>query len=310
MLPDYRRIQVRPGDSVSQIATNTYGQASATMLDLMKMANPSIRDIDIISVGQELRLPQLDQGLAVLQEPDGQYALLVLSTPLEDRAREIGRRAAQARLRGARRPRELRRRPRGVAGVDRRPDDREHGADGRQATAARRARGYAHRRDGGAIGERGTMIESREWYVVRSKPRREEYAQGQLLRRGVETFLPRIVEPLRGHLEPVVAPMFPGYLFARIDLLTQYNSVIWAPGVRRFVSFGDVPAAVDRAVVSSSRTAAVPRAWCASCRLSTTAIWCVSRAARWADWSASCRVTSAASAACAFSWSCCADARR
>jgi type II secretory pathway predicted ATPase ExeA len=91
VLPEYRRIMVKPGDSISQIATNTYGQASATMLDLMKMANPSIRDIDIISVGQELRLPQLDQGLAVLQEPDGQYALLVLSTPAEQRAREIGR---------------------------------------------------------------------------------------------------------------------------------------------------------------------------------------------------------------------------
>ena len=91
VLPDYRRVMVRPGDSVSQIATSTYGQASATMLDLMKMANPSIRDIDIISVGQELRLPQLDQGLAVLQEPNGRYALLVLSTPLENRAREIGK---------------------------------------------------------------------------------------------------------------------------------------------------------------------------------------------------------------------------
>jgi hypothetical protein len=91
VLPDYRRIMVKPGDSVSQIATNAYGQASATMLDLMKMANPTIRDIDIIAVGQELRLPQLDQGLAVLQEPDGQYALLVLSTPLEGRAREIGK---------------------------------------------------------------------------------------------------------------------------------------------------------------------------------------------------------------------------
>ncbi len=91
VLPNYRRIQVKPGDSISHIATSTYGQASATMLDLMKMANPSIRDIDIISVGQELRLPQLDQGLAVLQEPDGQYALLVLSTPAEVRAREIGK---------------------------------------------------------------------------------------------------------------------------------------------------------------------------------------------------------------------------
>jgi transcriptional antiterminator RfaH len=93
------------------------------------------------------------------------------------------------------------------------------------------------------------MIGSREWYVVRSKPRREEYAQDQLLRRGVETFLPRIVEAPRGHLAPVVGPLFPGYLFARIDLLSQYNSVLWAPGVLRFVSFGDVPASVDRAVV-------------------------------------------------------------
>ena len=93
------------------------------------------------------------------------------------------------------------------------------------------------------------MSAGREWYVVRSKPRREEYAQDQLLRRGVETFLPRIVEPLRGHAEPVIGPLFPGYLFARVDLLSQYNSVIWAPGVRRFVAFGDVPAAVDPAVV-------------------------------------------------------------
>ena len=91
VLPEYRSIQVKPGDSISQIATSTYGQASATMLDLMKMANPSIRDLDVIGVGQELRLPQLDQGLAVLQQPDNQYALLVLSTPMENRARDIGK---------------------------------------------------------------------------------------------------------------------------------------------------------------------------------------------------------------------------
>jgi len=93
------------------------------------------------------------------------------------------------------------------------------------------------------------MMRRRQWYVVRSKPRREEYAQDQLLRRGVETFLPRIVEPLHGRAEPAAGPLFPGYLFARIDLLTQFNSVIWAPGVRNFVAFGDMPAALDPAVV-------------------------------------------------------------
>ncbi|MEO8604547.1 MAG: transcription termination/antitermination NusG family protein [bacterium] len=98
------------------------------------------------------------------------------------------------------------------------------------------------------------MSESRDWYVVRSKPRREEYAQNQLLRRGVESFLPRILEAARGRQEPTVGPLFPGYLFARIDLLTQYNSVIWAPGVRSFVAFGEVPASVDPTVVEFLRT--------------------------------------------------------
>ena len=92
------------------------------------------------------------------------------------------------------------------------------------------------------------MIGAPQWYVVRSKPRREEYAQGQLQRRGVETFLPRIVEAVHER-DPVIGPLFPGYLFACVDLLAQYNSVIWAPGVRGFVAFGEVPAAVDRDVV-------------------------------------------------------------
>ena len=94
------------------------------------------------------------------------------------------------------------------------------------------------------------MSDARQWYVVRSKPRREAYAQGQLLRRGVETFLPRILEAGGPRLEPSVGPLFPGYLFARVDLECQYNSVIWSPGVRSFVAFGDVPAAVDPAVVA------------------------------------------------------------
>jgi transcriptional antiterminator RfaH len=98
------------------------------------------------------------------------------------------------------------------------------------------------------------MRRSTDWYVVRSKPRREQYAQEQLVRRAVATFLPRIFERPRGHADPVVGPLFPGYLFARIDLFTQYNSVIWAPGVRGFVAFGDVPAPVDPAVIEFLQT--------------------------------------------------------
>jgi transcriptional antiterminator RfaH len=93
------------------------------------------------------------------------------------------------------------------------------------------------------------MQDKLEWYVVRTKARREAYAQDQLARRGVQTFLPRILEPGRSAAGPVVGPLFPGYLFARLWLSLHYTAVIWAPGVRSFVSFGEIPCALDSEVV-------------------------------------------------------------
>jgi transcriptional antiterminator RfaH len=87
------------------------------------------------------------------------------------------------------------------------------------------------------------------WYVISTKARREQFAQEQLNRRAVETFLPRIIEPGRIGIKPVIAPLFPGYLFVRIDLDLQYFDVVWTPGVRRFVGFGALPCPVDDAVV-------------------------------------------------------------
>jgi len=93
------------------------------------------------------------------------------------------------------------------------------------------------------------MGNAAQWYVVRSKPRREQYAQEQLARRGIQTFLPRILEPSRGRLEPVVGPLFPGYLFAYLCLASQYARVVWTPGVRYLVAFGEEPTAVDPQVI-------------------------------------------------------------
>jgi transcription elongation factor/antiterminator RfaH len=87
------------------------------------------------------------------------------------------------------------------------------------------------------------------WYVISTKPRREQFAQDQLGRRGVQTFLPRILEAGRIGIKPVVAALFPSYLFVRIDLEQQYFDVVWTPGVRKFVGFETLPCPVDDAVV-------------------------------------------------------------
>jgi transcription antitermination factor NusG len=83
------------------------------------------------------------------------------------------------------------------------------------------------------------------WFVVRTKTRKEDYAVQQLERRDVSVFLPRIVEYGRDQ----IAPLFPGYLFVRIDLFRQYHRVVWTPGIRGFVSFGAVPTPVQESVI-------------------------------------------------------------
>jgi transcriptional antiterminator RfaH len=85
----------------------------------------------------------------------------------------------------------------------------------------------------------------RQWYVVRTKARKEDFAVQQLERRGVAVFLPRILE----HGRDEVAPLFPGYLFVHIPLLEQYYRVVWSPGVRGFVAFGPTPTPVSDSVI-------------------------------------------------------------
>jgi transcriptional antiterminator RfaH len=94
------------------------------------------------------------------------------------------------------------------------------------------------------------------WFVARSKPNREDHAQQSLTLRGLEVFLPRIVEENRyssifPRLQP--APLFPGYLFVRMDLPVDYPRVIWAPGVRELLCLGGGPVPVGDQVIEQIR---------------------------------------------------------
>jgi type II secretory pathway predicted ATPase ExeA len=85
----FARIRVQEGDSVSGIALRRYGQASPTILDLLKLANPNVSDIDRIVVGQTIRLPQLDGAFPILNQGEEQYSLLVFSSSESWRASDL-----------------------------------------------------------------------------------------------------------------------------------------------------------------------------------------------------------------------------
>jgi transcription elongation factor/antiterminator RfaH len=89
----------------------------------------------------------------------------------------------------------------------------------------------------------------KQWYVVYSKPHAEEYAQLHFRLKGLEYFFPRLLLPKAVQKHRRIVPLFPNYLFVRIHFLEQFQYVLWSHGVKRFVSFNDVPAALDEEVV-------------------------------------------------------------
>jgi transcriptional antiterminator RfaH len=98
-----------------------------------------------------------------------------------------------------------------------------------------------------------TETAQHSWYVIYSKPAREAYAYGQLARKGLEVFFPRLELPGRVPAHRVLVPLFPNYLFARLQLPDEYYAVIWCPGVSRLVSFNGFPVPVDDEIVEFLR---------------------------------------------------------
>lgn len=70
-----------------------------------------------------------------------------------------------------------------------------------------------------ASGNLAVSRASEHWYAVCCKPRQEAIAEENLLRQGYHTYLPRTRNSRRrrGQWVDVIEPLFPRYLFIRID---------------------------------------------------------------------------------------------
>jgi transcription antitermination factor NusG len=93
-------------------------------------------------------------------------------------------------------------------------------------------------------------LETRQWYVVYSKPHKEEFVEYCLQLKGLEVFLPRLLFPESFRKRKRIVPLFPNYLFTRIRIPEDYYYVLWSHGVKHFVSFNGVPAPLDEKIVS------------------------------------------------------------
>jgi len=93
---------------------------------------------------------------------------------------------------------------------------------------------------------------SQSWYVLQSKPNKEDFLFSQLQQRDIEVYYPRLrVEPVNPRSRKV-RPFFPGYLFVNVDLeQTPLSSIAYVPGINRVVSFDQKPAIVPDEIIQA-----------------------------------------------------------
>src|SRR5260370_16938879 len=90
-------------------------------------------------------------------------------------------------------------------------------------------------------------------YLMRTKCGKEQYLHSEVSRRLPETFMPMLETRSRRQTVSLV-PLFPQYLFARLDLAVEYFEIRYMPGVIGFISTGREPLAVAQTIVDNIRS--------------------------------------------------------
>ena len=95
------------------------------------------------------------------------------------------------------------------------------------------------------------------WFVVHTQPNGEQKAVFHLLRQGFQPYLPRYLKRRRHarRVEWVQRPLFPRYLFVRLDLeCARWRAINSTVGVSHLICDGPRPAALADRIVDEIRT--------------------------------------------------------
>jgi transcription antitermination factor NusG len=95
-------------------------------------------------------------------------------------------------------------------------------------------------------------MESFPWYALHVRPRFEKIIASTLAGKGIEGFLPLYCHRRRwsDRMKEVYLPLFPGYLFCRIDM-NKRLPVLITPGVMQIVGIGKAPHPVDESEIAA-----------------------------------------------------------
>ncbi len=93
----------------------------------------------------------------------------------------------------------------------------------------------------------------RSWFVIQTKPGNEHRVETNLSHQDLEVFLPLFenFQYAQGKLVQKIKPLFPNYLFAKLDIETHYYKVKWTRGVSKILGVGSEPIPISEKVVEA-----------------------------------------------------------
>ncbi len=99
------------------------------------------------------------------------------------------------------------------------------------------------------------------WYVIQTKPKKEEEATSYLSTKGVNIFSPLLetFTTKNARATKGMKPLFPGYIFGKFDLEQNYPLVRWGKGVKCVLGLGGYPTPISEEVVEIIRERADDR---------------------------------------------------
>lgn len=105
-----------------------------------------------------------------------------------------------------------------------------------------------------SLNDSQTSAESAQWYLIQCKGGESFRAAEQLENQGYHVFHPvlGVQRKRRSKLVWVTEPLFPHYLFIRLDqLVSNWRPIRSTRGVLKLVTFGDQPAVVPAHIVDT-----------------------------------------------------------
>ena len=84
-----RKIQVKRGDYLTKLVVAHYGRFNESLIDLVLSYNPSISNIDLVLIDQQIKFPELHEEILIVPVSDGHFSVHLGTFPGLNEARQF-----------------------------------------------------------------------------------------------------------------------------------------------------------------------------------------------------------------------------